>query len=295
MPVRFESIDQYYTDGALLDIKSVRLNGLLLTGMEEPSNEIRVASTRMNSVLWSRSGSDHHCFGVAGHEQFGPTAPGSVALQPADAELSSAWETKGYNLQTLAVEFDASLFKAFAPEICSDRFLDGHIQPSGYAPRPALAALLGLLEREMDPDRAMGALFSDAVTRLLTLEIAASVWSLPVQLPRLGNRRDPRIGRALAFIEAHFLENISLLDIATAAGFSVAMLITRFQSEIGQTPYAYVIEQRVCHALRLLQGTDMPIAQVASESGFSDQQHLTRVIRSRRFTTPKAIRQGTRK
>lgn len=293
MTVRFETIEQYYTQGAVLGLMSARLNGLLLTEMDEPSNEIRVASTRLHSVLRSISGSDNHTFSAADARHSGKTRSGDVALVPAGADLHSAWETRVYTLRTLAIEFDQSLFTAFVPELCTDRFLAGTIRPSGYGRNAALDAAGALLAREMHPETAMGPLFSDTVVRLLAMEVATACWSVPAQLPRPANRRDPRIDRALAFIEAHVLEEISLLDIARASGLSVSLLTARFQIEVGHTPYAYVIERRVCHAVRLLQGTDMPIAQVASESGFSDQQHLTRVIRARRCTTPKAIRLGT--
>lgn len=294
MAALFESVEDYYAAGVVPDNRVRQLNGVLLTEMDEPSNAIRIACTRMNAVLWSKSGSDYHCFGVAGRELTGRTAPGAVALEPANAEVYCAWETRGYNLRTLALEFDVSLFQTFAPEVCSDRFMEGHILPSGYKTRPTLASIVGLLEQELDPGRAMGTLFTDTVTRLLALEIAATGWSLPARLPMLGERREPRLARALEFIEAHFLEDISLMDIAAASGLSLSLLTMRFQRDIGQTAYSYVIERRVQHAVHLLRSTDMPIAQVAQEAGFSDQQHLSRVIRARRSSTPKAIRMDSK-
>jgi AraC family transcriptional regulator len=56
------------------------------------------------------------------------------------------------------------------------------------------------------------------------------------------------------------------------------------------TPYSYVINRRLRQAVHLLRSTDTPIAQVALDAGFADQQHLTRMVRARLRKTPKQVR-----
>jgi AraC family transcriptional regulator len=164
--------------------------------------------------------------------------------------------------------------------------------PANYADRPVIAGLIRLLAREIEPARRRGRIFSETVVRLIALELAASHWSVPVQDMDRPTRHDPRVQRAIDYVEANFARDISLIEIANAAGLSPTHLTSVFQRETGHTPYAYVIERRLREAVRLLRDTDLPIAQVAYATGFADQQHMTRVFRARLSTTPRAVRRG---
>jgi AraC family transcriptional regulator len=64
----------------------------------------------------------------------------------------------------------------------------------------------------------------------------------------------------------------------------------RFRESFGSAPHAYVVEQRVERARRLLARSSMPLKEVASVCGFADQAHLTRVFHERLKTTPAAVR-----
>jgi AraC family transcriptional regulator len=144
----------------------------------------------------------------------------------------------------------------------------------------------------MAGDAPQGLIFSESVMRLLVIEIAHDAWSVPLPSDLVPAKRDPRIRRATEYIEAHYAKDISLLDISRVAGLSPTHLTTLFQQETGQTPYSYVIDRRLKQAIHLLRKTNLPIAQVSYEAGFSDQQHMTRAFRSRLGRTPKAIRAG---
>jgi len=55
-------------------------------------------------------------------------------------------------------------------------------------------------------------------------------------------------------------------------------------------PYQYVVNARVRRANALLTSTDLSLAQVAFQCGFSNQQHMTRMVRRMTGRTPGAIR-----
>jgi AraC-like DNA-binding protein len=52
----------------------------------------------------------------------------------------------------------------------------------------------------------------------------------------------------------------------------------------------YVIQQRLAKAQELLRTTDRSIVEIAIESGFTNQSHLTTVFRKNLSTTPKKYR-----
>lgn len=117
-----------------------------------------------------------------------------------------------------------------------------------------------------------------------------------VQTARPGRRADtgitePRADRAIAFIRDGWDADVTLDDIASAAGASRFSVIRAVSARTGLTPHALLVQERVHQAkVRILAG--MPIAEAAAECRFSDQAHLTREIKRRLGVTPGVIRRG---
>ena len=64
-----------------------------------------------------------------------------------------------------------------------------------------------------------------------------------------------------------------------------------FKREIGLSLNAYQLQIRIDHAKKLLIN-GVPIALVASETGFYDQSHFNRYFKRLVGTTPKNYKQG---
>ncbi|MFI1195151.1 GlxA family transcriptional regulator [Micromonospora sp. NPDC020750] len=75
---------------------------------------------------------------------------------------------------------------------------------------------------------------------------------------------------------------LTLSELAGHARMSVRTFSRRFRDEVGTTPGQWLTQQRVAHARRLLESTDLPVDRVAGEAGFgtaaSLRQHLTATI-----------------
>ena len=87
------------------------------------------------------------------------------------------------------------------------------------------------------------------------------------------------------FIMSSLDEPIGLRDIASSIGMSQYHFARLFKAIEGVTPYQYVREQRIRKAKRLLQTSELSIAQIAYECGFSSQQHFTTAFKGR-FNIP---------
>lgn len=70
---------------------------------------------------------------------------------------------------------------------------------------------------------------------------------------------------------------LSLQDLAQQSGLSRFQLLRAFAKATGMTPHAYILQRRLHHARRLI-AAGMPLVQVAMDSGFADQSHLTRLF-----------------
>ncbi|HKP13195.1 MAG TPA: AraC family transcriptional regulator [Blastocatellia bacterium] len=83
------------------------------------------------------------------------------------------------------------------------------------------------------------------------------------------------VGRAYDYLAEHYAENVPLDRLAAIAGLSPFHFNRVFADRFGMPPHAFQTQLRVLRAKRLLlEGGAIP--QVASQTGFADQSHLTR-------------------
>ncbi|MFC6657579.1 helix-turn-helix domain-containing protein [Roseibium salinum] len=59
---------------------------------------------------------------------------------------------------------------------------------------------------------------------------------------------------------------------------------------VGKSPHQYILSLRLEEAEQLVIKTDLPLATIASRTGFANHSHLTATMRRYKFTTPSALR-----
>jgi AraC-like DNA-binding protein len=84
--------------------------------------------------------------------------------------------------------------------------------------------------------------------------------------------------RALQYMQEHLDERIPLETLARVSGLGRSQLSSRFLQEVGISPAAYHLQQRLEAARAVLMNPEMSITQVALEFGFSSSQHFTRAF-----------------
>lgn len=92
-----------------------------------------------------------------------------------------------------------------------------------------------------------------------------------------------------AYLDRHLFEPVTMAGAAAELGAGAAHLARSFASAFGIAPHAYVLGRRLEAARdRILRG--QALADVAIETGFVDQAHLTRRFRRHLGTTPGRFR-----
>lgn len=97
----------------------------------------------------------------------------------------------------------------------------------------------------------------------------------------------PPIARAKKLLEDRYADDVRLEELESEIGLSRFYLVRRFRAEVGMPPHAYQLAIRLDRA-RVLVTEGVPLVEVASRCGFTDQSHLTRHFRRATGVAPGA-------
>lgn len=98
--------------------------------------------------------------------------------------------------------------------------------------------------------------------------------------------------RAVRYITQHFREPVSLEILARTLHVNPFFMSKTFSAAMGMGLPAYVNSLRVEYAKELLHTTDLPITEIALESGFENLRSFNRNFHNITTQTPRAFRQG---
>lgn len=101
---------------------------------------------------------------------------------------------------------------------------------------------------------------------------------------------DSSLSPTRAWILERLHEPLTVEAMAAHAGYAPRTFARRFRQETGTTPLQWLLAQRVDHARRLLEATDLPVEQVAARAGFGTAVNLREHFRRATRTTPSAYR-----
>lgn len=101
---------------------------------------------------------------------------------------------------------------------------------------------------------------------------------------------DRRLSRVLEYMEQHATQLISLDQLAKEAGISPFHFVRLFKHKTGLAPHEYLVELRLKRGAILLRTTDLDIATIASECGYSHAGGFTRAFKKKFRVTPSTFR-----
>ena len=120
-----------------------------------------------------------------------------------------------------------------------------------------------------------------------------------LQLANVRTRRTRRsrlapdaIVAVIAYVDDHLTERITVDDLASTVGLVPRSFSGAFRAATGLPAYQFVLQQRANRAMQLLRTTSLSFVEIAHQTGFAHQSHLTRTLRSLTGRTPSAIRSG---
>ena len=106
-------------------------------------------------------------------------------------------------------------------------------------------------------------------------------------------REETAVSHARDLLHDRFADNVSLDDLAAVSGLGRYQLSRRFRLAFGMPPHAYQMHVRLSRASALIRH-GVPLVQVALETGFVDQSHLTHHFTRAVGISPGRYRQAVR-
>lgn len=224
-----------------------------------------------------------------GENHIGSAVHGDIDIIPAGVD--ARWEIHDQNDTALILALPPSLLDTVAEEQGFDA-RSVEIRNRFQIRDPQLENICWALKAEMESDYPSGRLYTDS----LAVSVASRLVSVHSSVAKrmaapnggLGGRR---LKQALAYIEDHLAEDLSLSRIASITGISASHFKTLFRESAGVPVHQYVIQRRTERAKDMLMQGRLSIAEIALATGFSHQSHMARHMRRSVGLSPRAMKQ----
>lgn len=263
-------------------------NGVWLRGYRYGASDVIVPPVRdFTIVSYSRGATfmERQCEGAWTKTH---CAPGDVSLLTRSQLSHWRWTRE---IDVSHVYLSENLVSGICAEVTDRCIADIRLQDVLKSHDPIVTAVVAAITREARQQALGSALYVEAVATQLVVHLLRNYASVTFREPSGKGRLSPsQVRRLTEYIDSRLREQLNLETLAAVAGLGVWTFTRHFRESFGQTPHAYIIEQRVDRARRLLAQSCMPIKEVASVCGFADQAHMTRLFQTHLHTTPAMLR-----
>ena len=222
----------------------------------------------------------------AGRNGIEKTTPGSLILIPPGTRDRLRWRGAS---DRLIVSIRPDALNRKAEELDSSGEIE-FVNRWSLLDAP-LTNILKEMGREASAGWPLGALYANLLETSLTSHLLQRHAANPVRIPNIkGKLPMPRLRSAFEFIADNLHRDLSLDDIAKHIALSPFHFAREFRNTTGQTPYQYVLDQRIARAKQLLKLRIHSVQEVAYETGFQSPAHFIRAFHQRAGITPGAWR-----
>jgi AraC family transcriptional regulator len=209
---------------------------------------------------------------------------GALCLIPAGQPVSMRWAD---TLEILRVSLSPTVLTGAADSLN----LRGEIEiPERHGDFDTqIAHLCQALWSEAQAGYPLGRLFGESLGTALAACLLKR-YGQACGLSSAPGKLSPRAWKQLRqFVEEHLGADISLEDMAQIARLSPYHFSRCFKETAGTSPHQYLIARRVQRAQELLTDSNLSLSDVARQSGFADQSHLSRHMKRLLGVTPKSL------
>ena len=185
----------------------------------------------------------------------------------------------------------------FKPSILGDAFLQNPEmrlinkllkKKDGLMLKQKLSADTAKLLREMEEAKGFKRI-AQLLNALQTISISKQTQVLTQNFTDTG-KSDPAIERIIDYSFQHYLEPITLQEIADEVAMTIPTFCRFFKKNIKKTYFEFLQELRINHACNLLKNTNKPILTICYESGYNSWAHFSQKFKMIKQVSPNQYR-----
>lgn len=192
------------------------------------------------------------------------------------------------------VSVEILLPRAFMREIAEDLEVPAvtHLGNDAcmLADDPILFGLANRMRPYLDDPHMLDTLHADSFMWSFGIYLMSRYGDLASRRPRIGGLSTWQERLARELIEINLVDGIPLEELARCCDLRVSQFAHAFKHSVGVPPHQWLIQRRVSRATDLLRADQLNLAEIASQCGFADQAHFTRVFRKQVGAAPAAWR-----
>jgi len=209
--------------------------------------------------------------------------PGHISIHPFMSECrQSAAQGVDFAIISLTPEFMAVA--------CCDMFSPHSVELSsqwGITDSYAESVCRALLQETLNGSPT-GSMYAQSLATSLAVHVASQYGGSKLTMqPMVEGLSANQLKQAIEYVHLHLGEDISLKNMAAAAGLSPFHFARQFKKSMGLSPYQFVLKQRVEKSKQLLVRGEKCLAEIAVDVGFYDQIHFAQQFRRHCGITPK--------
>ncbi len=154
-----------------------------------------------------------------------------------------------------------------------------------------VALIGGMLRDELrsSANTPMASLELDSLLSLLGIHLIKQ-YGIARPQKDLGGLSDRQLRQVRDYMVVHIADGVKLEVLAGLVGLSSSQLMRSFRRSTGTSPHQYFMRLRLDHARTMIVSGSLPLVDIALTCGFSNQSHLTAIMRREDGLTPGALR-----
>ncbi len=276
VPVNYQAMERKLAGGEFLGekLRSCQVAGFILTEARFPGK--LTAPSHYHENAYFRLVIEGVATDISPNRTFFGGAQ-TMIFHPAGERHTSSWHVAGrsFNIELPCAQ---QRLREYAGALSTRvDFLSG----------PAIRLALRIWQEFRRPDAV-----SPLTLEAQILELIAGLCKSA--LPAAGHSPPGWLRQVRELLHDRFMENLSLDEMAAAAGVHPGHMARMFRRYYRTTPGEYVRRLRVERACHRLKMTSRPLVELAAELGFFDQSHFCGVFRRYTGLTPREYRTTAR-
>ena len=107
-----------------------------------------------------------------------------------------------------------------------------------------------------------------------------------------GEINDELVSDILSYLKVNYAHKINMADLAAQFGISPSGMIKKFKKATGVLPQRHLINLRIKQAKQLLVDTNIPVTEIAEQSGFENPYYFSKAFKKETGFTPSEYRKA---